>query len=397
MATPLAFTAPPTARPTIAPPGRSRSDLMAYLLEQNQPDNMIANPPHTAGEGIARTAGMGLDALMAKKVASQGRADVTARNTALADALFPMGEGGVPNPKREMVAQLLETGAVDPSMFGPSIAKNLGFGEPVKPTIQEGYTDDGRKTYFQVWPDGRKEQFGGAEAPSNEKRPTPYTDPAKIAADEQNGLLTPEQAEAARAELATGSSWEPNDIGGLRKEIVALPSYKNAAQAMPIYRAMVETAPNKTRASDLNLVYGLGKIMDPTSVVREGEMIMVKDTASLPDWLLGEINRLNGGQALQEDTRNAILVEAKTRMNAYKQAWDIDAEQYKGIAERNKLRIEDVIPSLGEMPEFVPLGTPSKATGAGDGPPKVATDAEYDALPSGAEFIDPDGKLRKKP
>jgi hypothetical protein len=74
--------------------------------------------------------------------------------------------------------------------------------------------------------------------------------------------------------------------------------------------------------------------MDPGSVVREGEMVMVKDTASIPDWLIGEINRVNGGAALQEDTRRAILAEAKTRMDAYMQQWGTDAEQYKGIASR---------------------------------------------------------------
>lgn len=61
-----------------------------------------------------------------------------------------------------------------------------------------------------------------------------------------------------------------DDISGLRKEIQQLPSYKNLSQALPIYRSMAETAGRNSKASDLNLVYGLGKIMDPTSVVREG-------------------------------------------------------------------------------------------------------------------------------
>lgn len=141
-----------------------------------------------------------------------------------------------------------------------------------------------------------------------------------------------------------------SDVSGFRKEIQALPSYKNVAQAKPIFDAMVQTFPNKTRASDLNLVYGLGKIMDPGSVVREGEMVMVKDTASLPDWLIGEINRVNGGAALQEDTRRAILAEAKTRMDAYMGQWSIDAKQYSEIATRYNIPVEDAIPTFGPMP-----------------------------------------------
>lgn len=394
MATPLAFTVQP--QQSVAPPApvsQSKADLMAYLLDSSPRDDLIAKPATSVGEAAVRAGGMGLDAFMANKVAQRKQANTTARNAALADALFPTADGATPDPKREMVAQLLETGAVDPSVFGPSIAKNLGFGEPVKPTIQEGYTEDGRKTYFQVWPDGHKEQFGGAEALPSDKKPTPYTDPAKINADEQSGFLTAEQADAARQQLAAGAKPDFNDVGQLRKEIQGLPSYKNVQQALPIYRAMIATAPNKTRASDLNLVYGLGKIFDPGSVVREGEMVMVKDTASLPDWLIGEINRLNGGQALQEDTRNAILTEARTRMDAYLQAWGSDASQYKGIAQRNGLDLADVIPDIGEVPEFKPLG--AGGTGAGE-VPKITSDEEYDALPSGAEYIDPDGQLRRK-
>lgn len=146
------------------------------------------------------------------------------------------------------------------------------------------------------------------------------------------------------------------DVTGFRKEIQALPSYKNVAQAAPIYKAMVATYPNKTRASDLNLVYGLGKIFDPGSVVREGEMVLVQDTAALPDWLIGQINRLNGGQALQEGTRQAILTEAKTRMDAYAQQWEQDANQYKGIAERYGIPIEDAIPDFGPLPGMPPNG-----------------------------------------
>lgn len=396
MATPLAFTAPAASKaamPAPPPVSQSRADLMAYLLDSSAGDDLIARPAQSVGEGAARAAGMGLDAFMANKVGQRERANTAARNTALADALFPTGEGGQPDPKREMVAQLLETGAVDPSVFGPTIARNMGFGEPAKPTIQEGYTEDGRKTYFQVWPDGRREQFGGAEALPADKRPTPYTDPAKINADEQSGFLSPEDAAAARQQLAAGAKPGFSDVGQLRKEIQALPSYKNVSQALPIYRSMIATAPNKTRASDLNLVYGLGKIFDPGSVVREGEMVLVQDTASLPDQLVGAINRLNGGQALQEDTRNAILAEARTRMDAYLQAWDGDASQYRGIAERNGLDLADVIPDIGEVPEFKPLG--AGGTGAGE-VPKIASDDEYDALPSGAEYLAPDGSLRRK-
>lgn len=140
-----------------------------------------------------------------------------------------------------------------------------------------------------------------------------------------------------------------DDISGIRKEIQQLPSYKNLAQAAPIYKSMAETAGRNSKASDLNLVYGLGKIMDPNSVVREGEMVMVKNTASLPDWLQGAIASLNGGAALTPETRQAIMTEAFGRVNNYNDEFQRNIEQYKGIAQRNSMNQEDIIPPIDKF------------------------------------------------
>lgn len=136
------------------------------------------------------------------------------------------------------------------------------------------------------------------------------------------------------------------DIAGVRKEIQGLPSYKNFAQAAPIFDTMVDAASRDTKAADLNLIYGLGKIFDPNSVVREGEMVLVKDTASLPDWVIGTIQSVNGGARLQPETRTAIMKEAESRIKAYKTSLDSDFEQYTGIADRYGIKREDILPVL---------------------------------------------------
>lgn len=138
-----------------------------------------------------------------------------------------------------------------------------------------------------------------------------------------------------------------DDTSGLRKEVLTLPSYKNLTQAKPIFDSMVETADRNTRASDLNLVYGLGKIMDPGSVVREGEMFMVQGINTLPDKLIEGINSvLTGSSSLSPETRQAILEEAYGRLKQYESAFQQDAEMYKGIAGRNKINPLDVLPQF---------------------------------------------------
>lgn len=179
-----------------------------------------------------------------------------------------------------------------------------------------------------------------------------------------------------------------DDISSMRKEIQQLPAYKNLAAAAPIYKAMAETAGRNSKASDLNLVYGLGKIMDPTSVVREGEMIMVKNTASLPDWLQGAIASLNGGAALTPETRKAIMTEAYGRVKGYNDEFQQNMGQYQGIVQRNGINPADVIP---EVDKFDPW-TPPEATG----PVQIKNVDDYNALPKGTPYLDPNGKLRTK-
>lgn len=150
-----------------------------------------------------------------------------------------------------------------------------------------------------------------------------------------------------------------DETAKVRGEVTQLPSYKNIAQAAPIYRSMVDAAPRNTKASDLNLVYGLGKIMDPGSVVREGEMVMVKNSAGLPEWLVGAINGLNGGAALTPETRKAIMGEAHGRMQSYKTMFDQDAGMYRGIAKRSRMNEEDVIPNFGTFDPWSPPTAPA--------------------------------------
>lgn len=193
------------------------------------------------------------------------------------------------------------------------------------------------------------------------------------------------------AENAAGP--KSDDVTGIRKEVQSLPSYKNITQAVPIYRAMTEAAGRDSKAADLNLVYGLGKIMDPTSVVREGEMVMVNKTAGLPEWLVGAINGLNGGARLTPETRKAIMAEAHGRMQSYSESYNQDAQFYRGIVGRQGMKAEDVLPDFGTFAPWTPQAAAPQAVTPNSGAQAVRPPA---APTEGWTEIAPGVRIREK-
>lgn len=140
----------------------------------------------------------------------------------------------------------------------------------------------------------------------------------------------------------------------LRSEIRSLPSYKEYNASHTKYRSMVEAAERDTRISDLALVFDIAKLLDPGSVVREGEQEMIINTQSLPNQLVGAISALSEGGKLRPSIRKQILDEARSRIGQYEQAFLSDLDFYRQIAEGANARPEAVVPSLAPLPEYDP-------------------------------------------
>jgi hypothetical protein len=167
--------------------------------------------------------------------------------------------------------------------------------------------------------------------------------------------------------------------------------------------------------NDLALVVAFTKMLDPGSVAREGEVELTKKSASL----LGEANtwlpRLEkGGTLLPAATRQALVDAATDMMPAYEAA-------YQKLAADNVGRIN----AYGLDPSRIMLGyefaepAPAQTASPGDvaAPPanggvppllarptpgtvppiQIRDDDDFDALPSGVEYVGPDGIRRTKP
>ena len=97
-------------------------------------------------------------------------------------------------------------------------------------------------------------------------------------------------------------------MASLRKEVGALPEMKRYSEALPSYRSMLKSKSLTHAAGDIDFIYGVAKIFDPDSVVREGEMVIVRRTQSLPKGVKGWLLRIvQGGERLTPEAKERIL------------------------------------------------------------------------------------------
>lgn len=168
----------------------------------------------------------------------------------------------------------------------------------------------------------------------------------------------------------------------VRKEIQNLPSYKKYAESSPVYSSMLDASKRDTKGADLNMVYALAKIFDPTSVVREGEVKMASDMGSIQEYLNGVVRSMGGSGRLTPEVRQHLLDEGYSRMAAHRSVFDSDLSTYKGIAERQKMNPADILPVISDLQR--PKGRESK-----EDLPRPASIEDVKKLPKGTKFIIP--------
>lgn len=216
----------------------------------------------------------------------------------------------------------------------------------------------------------------------------------------------------------------------LRGELSQQPTVKNFSEVKSGYQRMTEGREindNKgSGAGDLAIVYGYMKMLDPTSVVREGEFATAEKTAGIPQQVVGLYNKVISGERLPPAVREEFMKMAGGLYQRNLADVTKIQDQYRQLAIRNKLNPNNVILDLGmaakpqqgpALPRFnpAPQGMRDAVNGRGVEKPVQeqlaptpqqtqmprlqrgpAGDATYNALPSGTRFIDPDGNERIK-
>lgn len=115
-----------------------------------------------------------------------------------------------------------------------------------------------------------------------------------------------------------------------------------------------------TKADDISLIFSFMKMLDPASVVREGEQATVANSGTIPETIRALYNKtLVSGEILPPQVRWDYIKQSNALVNTKRKDIRRKLSKYKGLAERRGMPVEDLI--LGrfgiegeaEIPEYV--------------------------------------------
>lgn len=173
-------------------------------------------------------------------------------------------------------------------------------------------------------------------------------DYTKAQTDKIRAELNKMDREAADAlirleEGKVGELYDPKDIESaentLRKEYDAKQTRFNQIRN---YYDIIANA-EKTSIGDVALIYTYMKILDPTSVVREGEVATAANAGGIPSGIMAAYNQALGSGKIDDKVRNQINSQSRVIFNKAKEQEALDKDFYTGIAKRRGLNVENII------------------------------------------------------
>jgi hypothetical protein len=118
----------------------------------------------------------------------------------------------------------------------------------------------------------------------------------------------------------------------MRKEFNNLPEVKTFRDVNTPYKNIKNSAEAKTPASDMALIFSYMKLLDPNSVVREGEYATAANATNIPGKIVTMYNKAVKGTGLNEAQRKDFVNQAGSRFKVAEQRYGQIGKQYSSYA-----------------------------------------------------------------
>mgnify|MGYP007100952768 CR=1 FL=1 len=189
----------------------------------------------------------------------------------------------------------------------------------------------------------------------------PTTDRGKIEADFRNGFITREERDKLVSDLSAPEGLDPKDVASIEATIrddvrADMGTYEQRRESQNI----IEAAAKGEGVSDVALVTAFAKVLDPTSVVREGEFATIQSASGVVPAMKQElINVLSGTKALDPKLKRDIIALATDIYNRSADTATTMLGNYHRIANRQGVNPDNIY--AGEQPYTIegrPSGQP---------------------------------------
>ncbi len=160
-----------------------------------------------------------------------------------------------------------------------------------------------------------------------------------------------EKQESINKLMAEAKEMDYKKIGAestARKEFVSLKVYKNTDQRYTSLTNLIASAKEDSAAGDVAFIFDFMRMVDPNSVVKEGEFQLAEDAAPIMFKLNKMLNKARTGERLSVDQRNEFLSTARSIFNQSLETYRATENTYKGIAANTfgEDAVEDIIPGI---------------------------------------------------
>ena len=337
--------AQPIAVQGVGVPGAAQPSMLdGFLSRLGRPE--VYNTLIGIGQGLLTNerfgAGLAAGAGYASKLNAQGAA------SRLADAEYglkvrKLGQeaGGLNQTRTWLLGRGVDAATVDGAIAASqagraeALANLVNNASPKQPDAPSGYrlNADGSASYIRGGPQDpamrEAEAAATARGTASAKTPDDFTlrpGEVRYGADGQPIVSArsdkPENFDTEsklRAEFSKGLGSFADVHDGYGRVIAATQERERNPTAV-------------SPASDMSLVFGFMKMLDPTSVVREGEYATAKNAAGIPDQFRNAYNKAVDGEFLtpqqrQDFVNQSAALYGKARSNA-----EGVAERYRGLA-----------------------------------------------------------------
>lgn len=150
---------------------------------------------------------------------------------------------------------------------------------------------------------------------------------------------TEQQTRIQGEEAARGPA--PKDPEGMRKEFTA--QTKDFRSVRDAFAKVQTAAANPSAAGDLSLIFNYMKMLDPGSVVREGEFATAQNAAGVSTQVRNAYNRVVSGERLSEDQRADFTNTAGNIYGSQLGILESTEGAYRDLATRAGVNPDDVV------------------------------------------------------